>query len=184
MARWQERPATLPLDDELHKTELEGRIAVARRQTIAVLLETKQMEAQLAELSRPASPAKSPPRSPPTPRSSSLQRLPTDTGGLAWILQHFEEQRREDRAIAEARRREDRREDRREADKRAERSEARHQAEMATIKGTPVEGRFPAGRYFPGPVRRSPPTSSRPSQTAARRTGTRFNAGLSGRLLR
>ena len=57
MVQWQERPATLPLDDELHKIELEGRIAVARRQTIAVLLETKQMEAQSAELSRPASPA-------------------------------------------------------------------------------------------------------------------------------
>ena len=150
MVQWQERTATLQLDDELHNTELEGRIAVARRQTIAVLLETKQMEAQLAEVSRPASPAKSSPRSPPTPRSPSLQRLPTDTGGLAWILQHFEEQRREDRAIAEAQRREDRREDRREADERAERLEARHQAEMATIKGTPVEGQFPAGRYLPG----------------------------------
>ena len=57
MVQWQERPATLPLDDELHKIELEGRIAVARRQTVAVLLETKQMEAQSAELSRPASPA-------------------------------------------------------------------------------------------------------------------------------
>ena len=149
-AQSQERRATFQVDDELEAAERETRITVARGRTLAALLENKRLEAKLAELSRPSSPADLSARSSPTPRSPLPQTLSTDTEGLMWIMQRLEEQRREDRAIAEAQRREDRREDRREAEERADRWEARHQAELAAIKGAPVEGRPTAKQYIPG----------------------------------